>query len=239
MIEGMPQHVSGGVYEFQLAAMSERTVTGMVRLKTPQGWYNAPFSAVKLHEKPKQAVSEANLYMLNGYISDPVYLQLPGDVPVSYGYVSQASTSGETEFGWDSKGTMVCDPVAQMGSVPVTGISPPPAQSAVVAAHAIDSPFSDACTRSLGKVAVKEAPPLRLPSMFQGGDTALQANPTIVAVAVDASGGVVDDWVWQPSGTLALDDAAVNEARHTTYGPAQAFCKNVPGFYLFHVYWNS
>lgn len=240
MIEGTPQRVSAGVYAFQLAAMSERSVTGMAQFQTPQGWYTAAFNSVKLHEKPKQAVSTANLYMLNSYISDQVYVKLPADVPISYAYVSQASTSGETFFGWDDKGTMPCEPVGLMDST--APAAPPPAPSAtqtIIAAHTIAAPFGTACTRPLRKVSFKDAPPLKMPSMFSGGQTALQANPTIVAVAVDPSGAVVDDWVWQTSGTPALDEAAANEAHKATFGPAQAFCRNVPGYYLFHVYWNS
>lgn len=239
MIEGAPQRVSAGVYELRLAAMSERSVTGMAQFETPQGWYTAAFASVKLHEKPKQAVSQANLFMLNGYISDPVYVKMPADVAISYAYVSQASTSGETFFGWDSKGTMPCEPVGLMDSVPPPDpIATPSSHDAIIAAHPIASPVGTACTRPLGKVTFKNAPPMKMPAMFQGGYTALQAKPTIVAVAVDPSGGVVDDWVWQSSGTPVLDDAAANEARKATFGPAQAFCRYVPGYYLFHVTWS-
>lgn len=241
-LDAAPQRVAAGVYEYRLSAMSDRSVTGIIRLQTPSGWYNAVFTGVKLHQKPAQTINDdqVQLSMLNALVSDPQYVKLPSDVPVSYAYVSQAQASGETVFGWDKAGVMPCEPIPQTQLNPAADPAAAPASSTVIAqAHAIDTQFTTTCEKPFAQLKPSSSPQLQLPAMFQNMYTQPPGGTTIVAVAADNKGGIIDAWVWQPSGTPALDQAAVSEARRSTYAPARAFCRSVSDYYLFRVNWGN
>lgn len=242
VVDNAPQRVAAGIYEYRLSAMSDRRVSGIIRLQTAKGWYNAVFTDVQLHVKPSQTINDdqVRLLMLNGFVSDPLYVQLPTDDPVSYAYVSQAHTSGETVFGWDKSGVMPCEPIpqAQTSAVQPSPAPLPPAAS-IVQARAIDSPFTGTCENPFSPLKPSSSPKLEMPAMFQNTYTMPPGGTTIVAVAADGKGSILDAWVWQPSGTPALDAAAVSEARRSTYSPARAFCRAVSDYYLFRVFWGN
>lgn len=243
IVDSAPQRVAAGVYEYRLSAMSDRHVSGIIRLQTAKGWYNAVFSDVKLHEKPSQTINDnqVQLLMLNGFVSDPQYVQLPSDDPVSYAYVSQAHTSGETVFGWDKAGVMPCEPIpqAKATAAPATAAPPPSPGASIVQARTIDAPFTTTCDEPFAPLKPSVTPQLQLPYAFQNTYTTPPGGTTIVAVAADGKGSIIDAWVWQPSGTPMLDAAAVSEARRSTYSPARAFCRTVSDYYLFRVFWGN
>lgn len=56
-----------------------------------------------------------------------------------------------------------------------------------------------------------------------------------VKVDLDASGAVVGANVYQSSGSMELDQAALQAARQSRYAPEERDCKNVSGSYLFTV----
>lgn len=243
LIDSPLQRVGPGVYEYRLSAMSERGVTGIIRIQTPKGWYNALFQSVKLHQKPAETINDdqVHLLMLNAFVSDPQYVRLPDDTPVSYAYVSQARTSGETVFGWDKSGDMPCEPIPQPQSTapPQAVAAATPPANAIVQARAIDSPFTSTCEKPFSPLKPIVTAPMQYPPIFENWYTALPTGTTIVAVAADNKGSILDAWVWESSGTPSLDAAAVSEARGSTYAPARAFCRSVSDYYLFRVNWRG
>lgn len=61
------------------------------------------------------------------------------------------------------------------------------------------------------------------------------AARTIVRVSLDAGGNVTGGTVAQSSGNMALDQAAITAARHTTYEPQLERCNAVPSTFFFAV----
>lgn len=56
-----------------------------------------------------------------------------------------------------------------------------------------------------------------------------------VKVDLDASGAVVGTSIYESTGNMQLDRAAVSAARESRYAPEERDCKNVAGSYLFTV----
>jgi protein TonB len=56
-----------------------------------------------------------------------------------------------------------------------------------------------------------------------------------IKVDLDASGAVVGASIFESSGSMELDQAALSAARASRYAPQERDCKNVPGSYLFTV----
>lgn len=56
-----------------------------------------------------------------------------------------------------------------------------------------------------------------------------------VKVNLDAAGAVLGASVYESSGSMELDQAALSAARASRYEPEERDCKNVPGSYLFTV----
>ncbi|HKU66993.1 MAG TPA: TonB family protein [Candidatus Baltobacteraceae bacterium] len=66
-------------------------------------------------------------------------------------------------------------------------------------------------------------------------DAAGYTGQAKVQVDLDASGGVVNASVYQSTGSMELDRAALAAARASRYAPEERDCKNVSGSYLFVV----
>lgn len=56
-----------------------------------------------------------------------------------------------------------------------------------------------------------------------------------VKVDLDASGAVVGTSIYESTGNMQLDQAAVNAAHESRYAPEERDCKNVAGSYLFTI----
>lgn len=235
----LPQfdRVAPATYEFHLAAMSSRTVTGFVRLQTSKGWYNAVFQNVKLQQQPQRYLHDGNAMVLNDYISDPQYVQLPADAPIIYGYVSQASATGDTLLGWDQEGTVTCAPTGkQAKNAPKHSFDLSPPKTAPLQAHPIDSPFAAACKKPFTPIVITHLQPVEIPALLSSMTySALPTGESIVAVALDRDGKVLDTWLWASSGVDAYDKTTLKAARETTYEPPHAFCETIPSYYLFRV----
>ena len=58
---------------------------------------------------------------------------------------------------------------------------------------------------------------------------------TKVRVDLDAGGNVVAVTVYESSGSMELDRAALNAARASSYAPEERNCQDISGSYLFTV----
>jgi outer membrane biosynthesis protein TonB len=97
----------------------------------------------------------------------------------------------------------------------------------------IVSPVQATCAEPFDDVRTIKPGPFHYPAILGRDDpTARPTGVTVVVVAVDRDGSVVDAWVWEPIGTPMLDQAVVNEALKAKYSPGKAFCENVPGYFV-------
>jgi TonB family protein len=61
------------------------------------------------------------------------------------------------------------------------------------------------------------------------------AASTVVEVAINPDGTLLDAWVWGPSGIPQFDAEALRAAKASTYTGARGYCRPVPGEYFFRV----
>lgn len=241
--EFCPAAIVGGVakidaasYRLRLGAISDRTVSGFMRMQTDKGWYAVPFSGVTLKAISQQHNDQGFAFSYQDYISDDLVVKFPAPVSVQYAYVSQAQTKGETLLDWDKEGSVTClpTPVAAKATPAPTRPLPPLSKSAItLAAKSIDAPFDAKCPEPFADVQLNKAGPLHVPSIFAHDNfTQVPEGTAGVVVAVERDGSVVDSWLWESSGTPLLDQAAMDQARSSTFTPGRAFCRNVPGYFL-------
>jgi len=237
--------VDPSTYRFRLGAMSERTVSGFIRFQTENGWYNAPFTNVPFKASTKMYDDEGMTFSHADYVSGDMVVHFPAaQQQVLYGYVSQAQTSGETVLDWDKQGSVTCLPTSHDAKPQARAkppVLPPLSTSAITLdAKPIDSPFAQKCDDPFQSVQLASAPRLQMPALFGHDDfTARPAGTSAVVVAVDQTGGVVDEWLWETSGTPLLDNAVLAQAQKSTFRPGRAFCENVPGYFLLRTEFKS
>lgn len=235
-IVGMPAKIDATSYRLRLGAISERAVSGFMRMQTDKGWYAAPFSGIALRPLSKEHNDAGFSFSHNQFLSDDVVVKFPNAVNVAYAYVSQAQTKGETLLDWDKEGSVTClpTPVSQKAPPPVSAPLPPLAKNAIaLTARPIDAPFDEKCANPFDDVQLKHAGELHIPSLFSHDNfTQVPSGTAAVVVAVERDGSVVDAWLWESSGTPMLDEAAMDQARKSVFAPGRAFCRSVPGYFL-------
>lgn len=237
--------VDASSFRFRLGAISERTASGFLRFQTENGWYNAPFTGVPFKASTKMYDDEGMTFSHADYVSDDMVVRFPAaQQHVLYGYVSQAQTSGETVLDWDKQGSVTCLPTPRDAKPKPPARPPalPPLSKTAIAVTAkpIDSPFGEKCDDPFASVQLTQAPRLQMPALFGPDDfTARPTGTSAVVVAVDQTGGVVDEWLWETSGTPLLDNAVLAQAQKSTFKPGRAFCENVPGYFLLRTEFKS
>ena len=243
-VAGTFTQVDASSYRFRLAAISERTVSGFIRVQTKNGWYNAPFTNVALKQSIKAYDDEGMSFSHDDFVSGDMIVRFPTAQDVVYGYVSQAQTKGETLLDWDKEGMVTClptprDPKAKPAAKPV--VLPPISNTAITLnAKAIDAPYAATCDDAFEPVRLASAPQLQMPTLFGKDDfTARPTGTSAVVVAVERDGSVVDAWLWETSGTPLLDSAVLDQAKKSTFKPGRAFCSNVPGYFLMRTQFKS
>lgn len=223
--------------------MSARTVTGTVMIQTNRGWFAADFKDVALRESQQSYADDGTTFSMNDFVA-PLLVQFARPVSVLYEYISDASTSGETLLGWDKEGTVSCAPTGRPDPKRRSGLQTPDSPPLdtrnaeevkarvwpMVRNTACDQPFSLA---RITKIALAQYPPL----LMAAANTDLPKGASIVVVALNSDASILDAWLWESSGTQALDQAAIDAAKKTTYAPARAFCDNVPSYYFMKVRW--
>lgn len=233
------------LYAFVLNAESARSVQGTVMVATSAGWYRVKFPSTALVERTYAYSGMFGDLSRTAYDSAAVYVRFPSPVGIEAAYVSDAQTSGEHDFGWDSKGDFSCLPQASnfadeaphnfhglVQKFPRTDLTSAPAATAsIIAAEPATSPGNDACAKPFSNVAVKKAVS---PDYPQSERTRRANGLSIVEVAVNAAGNVTDAWTFLSSGSAAFDGAALASAEASTYTPGVVFCQPAGGFYLFN-----
>lgn len=228
--------VDGNFARFRLGAISARTVSGVVRLQTEKGWYAAEFSNIPFRALQQNYNDQGMTFSHEDYLSDDVMVKLPTRDPVVYAYVAQAHATGDTFMNWDRYGEVACSPTPFSPRDKRNSARPMPELSKTpitLTAKAIAAPLQGTCAEPFADVQVLKPGPFHYPGILGRDDpTARPTGVTVVVVAVDRDGSVVDAWVWEPIGTPMLDQAVVDEARKAKYAPGKAFCENVPGYFV-------
>lgn len=241
--EFCPAAIVGGVvkvdassYRLRLGAISQRNISGFLRLQTDKGWYTTPFPAVALKPMSAQHNDQGFAFSYQDYLSGDILVKFPAAVAVQYAYVSQAQTKGETLLDWDKEGSVTCLPTpaaAKSTPSPVRPLPPLSKEPVTIDARPIDPPFDAKCSDPFADVRLSKAGPLHVPSLFAHDNfTQVPEGTAGVVIAVERDGSVVDAWLWESSGTPLLDQAALDQAHKSTFLPGRAFCRNVPGYFL-------
>jgi TonB family protein len=247
----------GALYGFDLTALGARTIaSATLAFDTNGGWYTVDVPGVTLVEKPRRYRASWVSFTRREYASPILYARFPKPVIVAHAWVYTATTHGDSQFGWDSEGTVQCDPI-QPDVLPIAVDGFKPAPHAPAAWYTLDSRDRDplwatpqsgsfiedariskplestTCAAPFRDATVKDQAQPQYPvsaRAVQGGEAS-----TTVEVAIDADGRLHDAWVWGPSGYTVLDQESLRAARQSTYEAAQAYCKPVPSTYFFRV----
>jgi hypothetical protein len=233
---GTPGAVDANSVRFRLGAISPRNVSGVVRFQTAKGWYAATFDDVPFRQVQQSYSDQGMTFSHEDYLSEDIIVKMPFAGPVLYAYVSQASAKGDTFLNWDRFGLVACSPTPFSPKDKRNAARPMPPLSKtpiLLSALPIVTPVQATCAEPFDDVHTIKPGPFHYPAILGRDDpTARPTGVTVVVVAVDRDGSVVDAWVWEPIGTPMLDQAVVNEALKAKYSPGKAFCENVPGYFV-------
>jgi hypothetical protein len=229
------------VMAFRLYAYSARGVHGDIDVQTDTGFYTAAFPEVKLAlDDATMAAAGTIAFDQTEFVSPPVYVRFPSSVGhVIRVWVTDAQSKGDVD-GWDPQGKFDCSALAEPPK-PATGAliakrtnpappaaTPPTPQTPTIAARSI-KPLGTDCEHPFSSVTATNLVP---PDQVQGVYLTVPAL-VLVEVAVAVTSDVTDVEVLQSSGIQALDNAAVEAARGSTYQVGTAFCKPASGIYIY------
>ena len=236
------------LFAYQLSGLGTRSVSGNVYVKTPAGWFKAPFDNLTLAPRTVHFAGPNVSYTRTFFRSPVQYVRFPAPVTIEYMWVGNVKTSGDADFGWDAKGIVQCQPPPEAGQAPLP-MKPPTDPRPVRALDDVDDLDSAPPATAIAAKAVSMAAPGRLdcPVPFQSARAIHVRQPQwpqgyhlntpitiLVSVAIAADGSVDDTWLLQPSGVDAFDNAALKAAHESTYKNGTAFCLPSPGTYIFH-----
>jgi len=133
----------------------------------------------------------------------------------------------------EHRGAIVAPPVEPTGEPnpgPVETAGPPEAPTAAPVVVATSTP-KPACSAPdvPARAIVTQSP--QVPEDDRNGFT----GTAKVKVVLDGSGNVVGAQMYESTGSMQLDRAAIAAARESRYAPEERDCKNVGGAYLFTV----
>ena len=241
-----PHQLDATLFSYALSAEGPRSVAGAIVFDTSMGWFVAEFPATPLTLHPYNMQDASVTFTRTAYESGPLYVRFPQPVTLKGAYVSSASSSGDQLFGWDAKGTVPCAPRAGFGARltgapnpsflktlnPRTDLDVMPSPTASIGVAALTSaPGSTDCDVPFANATVTSAASPEYPGFARDQNL---GGEVYVIVAVNGDGTLGDAWLYAPSGSRDLDQAALRAARQTKYKGGRVFCQAAGGDYLFH-----
>jgi hypothetical protein len=230
------------VHYYRLRAFTPRAVEGTIIADTNRGWFTWTQQWVSLTRMTFTTISPGITYRSVMAESPELSVAFPAPVEIARAWVVAAETHGDTALGWDARGRASCEPPDSSPTSPADHSiqnrtpaaddpTPAPAPPLALAAPA-KAPFPPAnCDHPFTSGRVENAVVPQFPAGF--GDPAFHGVTTILFVAVNSSGELVDAWVDVSSGYPALDVAAIEAAARSTYAAPIVYCRAVSGTYLF------
>ena len=147
----------------------------------------------------------------------------PQAVSVRHAWITTAQTHGDQIFDWDAHGTVTCEPPADFAA------SKYPNKTTTTPA----APFPSAnCAQPFVNATVTFPVQPDFPELVRNEGFSGVAI-SIIAIAVDPQGKLVDAWIWAKTGYPAIDEAALKAAQQSKYSGATSYCRPVSGTYLF------
>lgn len=246
----------GALYGFELSALGPRTITSAtLAFDTSGGWFTVDVPGVTLNEKDRHYSSATASLVRRDYVAPILYVRFPTAVSVSRGWVYNATTQRDSIFGWDTAGTVQCDPAPQQ--VQLISLDRPNSRPAVslTALYKLDPRDDDMLSQRSGAVIIDAKPSKPLENFactepFRNAMVKLVAAPqyptilrevgagevaATIQLAIGADGMLQDAWVAGASGYEAADAASLAAARASTYEAARAYCRPVRSEYYFYV----
>lgn len=235
-------------YYYQLQALASRVVEGDIIADTDAGWFAWTQQPVALTRTTY--VSEGRSIKLWYRIAESPELTVvfPEPVAIRHAWIALAQTHGDHFFNWDARGRVTCEPpdfavsnhreaIEKRSPTPgdeTPAPAPPPAN-----AVASVMPFAVAkCAKPFASATVKSASRPEFPESMK--DLGFSGTATsLIAVAVDPHGNLLDAWVWAKSGYPWFDDSALRAARRSAYTGATSYCRPISATYLFRADFTS
>lgn len=206
---------SGSVFAFRLSSLKRRTLSAKLGFDTSLGWYTAEVPGANI-ARPGSANPP---YRFDTGLH---YVRFPQGLLLYRAWVISTNRGGDSVQCTPPTAKSWLKPpfVMPQNATPIS-----PVASTALGSRDCASAFSDA------KVIHAIDPPY--PNF--GIDGMRPQGRSNVVVAIDEMGRVVDAAVSRSSGYKAMDDATLRAARASTYRAGRAYCKAVPGLYIFSV----
>ena len=235
-----------GLVSFYVAAESARSSSANVIVQGERGWYTFQFQNAALLADVAHYKSHTVKFDRTLYHTKPLYVRLPAGERIVRWWIYDATSLGDTVFGWDKRGDFTCLPEPDANpNAKVRDIPDPPqrvnatndlealpaAGATVLPAYAIATPGDmTKCLNPFVSSTVTRA----VSPLYPASARWLATNVTSeIEVAINADGSLAGAWVYTPSGIPAIDAAALRSAEISTYSKGIAMCRPAPGTYLF------
>jgi TonB family protein len=230
-------------YHYQLQALAPRVVDGTIIADTDAGWFTWVQQPVQLTRTTYMSASWSVKYWFHVAESPELTVVFPQAVAIRHVWVATARSRDDRFFNWDARGLVPCEPPdfaksrtpesdkvtrSPQAGDETPGPAPPPANA--VAAVAPFSPPS--CAKPFVSAIVADAVQPEFPAIL--ADQGISGvSISVIAIALDGHGKLIDAWVWASSGYPPMDDAALKAARRSKYTGATSYCLPVSAMYLF------
>lgn len=244
-----PKTNAGATFSYYLLALSPRTVDTTVVAETNAGWFTWTLKGVPLQSAAFR-ISTATLVKGAFVFAASPLLSTTFSKPVQVDrvWVTRASASGDTVFGWDASGKIACDIpdfsdsffppgveigelVMPKGQVPATS---PPAAPAIPSVAPFPPPT---CAKPFVEASLLKAVTPNFPEALGQSIGKPYRSEALAKVALDENGNVTDVWIVEATSIKEFDQAVVDAARKSSYSPAASYCQNVKGYYYFRAYY--
>jgi TonB family protein len=230
-VSGSPY--TGALYGFTLDSGAPKIASAELAFETNQGWYSVAVPAVMISRETLHFIEPDGTHRAVARSASPaMYLRFPQPVSLTNAFVLGANGQA-------------CPPQPRWGVMPINRgpaakpdpqypdktTLPPQAGDVVLTPAPTKALFNTNCLQPFQTAGVKAVVPPDYPEPLRRGNT----GTAQVLVTINPGGSLADATVFQSSGDINFDRAALRAARETTYNSAVAYCQAVPGKYLFKV----
>jgi hypothetical protein len=241
-------HAFGGAHDgliaFDVAAESARSVSANVIVQGESGWYTFQFKDAALVPDLAHYQSPTVRFDRTLYHTKPLYVQLPPGERIVRWWIYDAMSTGDSMFGWDSRGDVTCFPPPEAETkIPTLANRPKrvnagndlaqlpgPSDSILVSSKMAPPADITECAKPFVPAMVVHAEQPLWPTSVPRLSASVTSE---IEVAVNANGTLAGAWVYTPSGYPDLDLAALKAAERSKYHGGIALCRPAPGTYLF------
>ena len=241
---GVPAGQPSALYSVALSALTPRSVSGTIVVGGSEKWYAVPFDKMRLDPVALQWQDIYATFTRKQSMSNAFYLKFDAPILIDHAYLRVGTVTEERLLGWDNEehGCPYDGKPAITGSgssmlkllqVPPGMDATPSPQSLVLSPHGIVVPGPTDCAKPFADASVTSAMRPDVRSDFTAAN--ISQALAVVQVALNEDGGVDDAWIWKSTGNDQFDSAALLAAKRSRYAPKIAFCKAVPGMYVFFV----